>query len=75
MPAALGAVTIAALSPKTVITPNRLTPAPESSGPRHDERDENVHPDASEFGLDLDEVRSRFATYTTRANEWTERNR
>ena len=38
-------------------------------------RDENVHPDAAEFGLDLDEVRARFADYTTRAQQWTERKR
>ena len=37
------------------------------------ERDENVHPDPAEFGLDLDEVRARFAEYTTRAQQWTER--
>jgi hypothetical protein len=36
-------------------------------------REENVHPEPAEFGLDLDEVRSRFATYTTRMNEWTGR--
>ena len=41
----------------------------------NDERDENVHPDAAEFGLDLDEVRARFADYTTRAEQWTERKR
>jgi hypothetical protein len=37
----------------------------------NDERDENVHPDAAAFGLDLGEVRRRFATYTARAQEWT----
>jgi hypothetical protein len=41
----------------------------------NDDRDENVHPDAAEFGLDLDEVRARFADYTTRAQQWTERTR
>jgi len=39
----------------------------------NDDRDANVHPDAAEFGLDLDEVRARFTTYTTRAQQWTER--
>ena len=37
----------------------------------NDDRAENVHPDPSEFGLDLDEVRARFAEYTTRAEQWT----
>jgi hypothetical protein len=41
----------------------------------NDERDETVHPDAQEFGLDLAEVRARFADYTARATEWTERQR
>jgi hypothetical protein len=34
-------------------------------------REANVHPDASEFGLDLDEVRGRFAEYARRIPEWT----
>ena len=29
------------------------------------DREENVHPDAAEFGLDLDEVRARFADYSS----------
>lgn len=37
------------------------------------QRDENVHPDPREFGLDLDEVRARFAPYTARMHEWTGR--
>lgn len=36
-------------------------------------REENVHPDPSVFGLDLDEVRARFATYTARMHDWTGR--
>jgi hypothetical protein len=36
-------------------------------------RDENVHPDPAEFGLDLDEVRERFSPYTARMHEWTRR--
>jgi hypothetical protein len=36
------------------------------------ERDENIHPEADEFGLDLGEVRARFAAYTSRAQQWTE---
>ena len=38
----------------------------------NDDRDENVHPDPAEFGLDLDEVRARFAEYTKRSQQWTE---
>jgi hypothetical protein len=41
----------------------------------NDDRDENIHPDATEFGLDLEEVRTRFADYRTRAAQWTERPR
>lgn len=37
----------------------------------NDERDEYVHPDAEVFGLDLNEVRRRFATYTARSEQWT----
>jgi hypothetical protein len=36
-------------------------------------RDENVHPAPETFGLDLDEVRGRFATYTARMHDWTGR--
>jgi hypothetical protein len=36
-------------------------------------REANVHPDPAEFGLDLDEVRTRFADYTTRMHDWTRR--
>jgi hypothetical protein len=36
-------------------------------------REENVHPDPAEFGLDLDEVRRRFSTYTTRMHDWIRR--
>lgn len=36
-------------------------------------REENVHPDPSEFGLDLDAVRSRFAGYAERMHDWTRR--
>ena len=36
-------------------------------------RDENIHPEPEEFGLDLDEVRTRFADYTTRMHDWTRR--
>jgi len=35
------------------------------------DRDENVHPDPAAFGLDLDEVRARFADYSTRMAGWT----
>jgi hypothetical protein len=35
------------------------------------QREVNIHPDASEFGLDLEQVRSRFARYTARIPEWT----
>ena len=34
-------------------------------------REQNVHPEPAAFGLDLDEVRTRFATYTARMHEWT----
>jgi hypothetical protein len=36
-------------------------------------REENVHPDPSEFGLDLDEVRTRFSAYTARMQDWIRR--
>ena len=36
-------------------------------------REQNVHPEPAEFGLDLDEVRSRFAGYTERMHDWTGR--
>jgi hypothetical protein len=36
-------------------------------------RETNVHPDPAEFGLDLDELRDRFSTYTDRMREWTRR--
>lgn len=36
-------------------------------------REENIHPDPEVFGLDLDEVRDRFATYTARMRAWTRR--
>ncbi len=38
-------------------------------------REENVHPDPSAFGLDLDEVRFRFAAYIARMHDWTGRQR
>jgi hypothetical protein len=38
-----------------------------------EDRQENIHPDPAEFGLDLDEVRTRFADYTTRMHDWTRR--
>lgn len=34
-------------------------------------REQNIHPDPSEFGLDLDRVREAFADYTARIPEWT----
>ena len=34
-------------------------------------RDANVHPDPSDFGIDLDAVRARFAGYTERMHDWT----
>ena len=33
-------------------------------------REQNVHPEPAEFGLDLDEVRTRFAPYTARMHDW-----
>jgi hypothetical protein len=39
----------------------------------NDDREANVHPDPADFGLDLDEVRTRFAPYAARAAEWTRR--
>jgi hypothetical protein len=37
------------------------------------QREENVHPPPSVFGLDLDEVRTRFSTYVARMNDWIRR--
>ena len=34
-------------------------------------RDPSTHPDPETFGIDLDDVRPRFAEYTARAKEWT----
>jgi hypothetical protein len=34
-------------------------------------REVNVHPDPAEFGLDLDEVRGRFADYAAKIPAWT----
>ena len=34
-------------------------------------REPNVHPDPATFGLDLDDVRPRFAEYTRRSAQWT----
>jgi hypothetical protein len=34
-------------------------------------REANIHPEPEEFGLDLDEVRGRFRTYTAAAKGWT----
>jgi hypothetical protein len=36
-------------------------------------REENVHPEPEAFGLDLDEVRARFAPYARRLDDWTRR--
>ena len=36
-------------------------------------RAQNVHPDPAEFGLDLAEVRPRFAKYVERMKAWTAR--
>jgi hypothetical protein len=33
-------------------------------------REQTIHPEPSEFGLDLDEVRSRFTDYTARLGAW-----
>jgi hypothetical protein len=38
-----------------------------------EQREANIHPDPEEFGLDLDEVRVRFAAYTARVHDWTGR--
>lgn len=38
-------------------------------------REQNVHPDPSEFGLDLAEVRARFAPYIDRMHDWIRRDR
>jgi len=34
-------------------------------------REPSTHPDPETFGIDLDDVRPRFAEYTARAKEWT----
>jgi hypothetical protein len=34
-------------------------------------REPSVHPEAEVFGLDIDEVRTRFAPYTARMSDWT----
>ena len=34
-------------------------------------RETNIHPDASAFGLDLDQVRGRFAEYSAKIPGWT----
>ena len=34
-------------------------------------REENVHPDPAEFGLDLAQVRDRFADYASNIPRWT----
>jgi hypothetical protein len=36
-------------------------------------REPNIHPPASEFGLDLDQVREQFAEYATTFPHWTSR--
>jgi hypothetical protein len=36
-------------------------------------REDNVHPEPEVFGLDLDEVRTRFAAYAARMQDWTRR--
>jgi hypothetical protein len=38
-----------------------------------EDREQNVHPDPSEFDLDLDEVRTRFSPYTARMHDWIRR--
>jgi hypothetical protein len=38
-----------------------------------EQRDVNVHPEASEFGLDLEHARTVFAPYTARMREWAAR--
>jgi hypothetical protein len=38
-----------------------------------DNREPNVHPDASTFGIDLDQVRPLFADYIARIAQWTTR--
>jgi hypothetical protein len=41
---------------------------------RHAEtREANIHPPPETFGMDLDDVRARFAGYTDRMQEWTTR--
>jgi hypothetical protein len=40
---------------------------------RHaEQREANIHPEPEAFGLDLDEVRSSFAEYTSLARMWTQ---
>jgi Sulfotransferase family len=36
-------------------------------------REPNIHPDAAEFGIDLDQVHQLFADYTARMTAWTAR--
>jgi hypothetical protein len=36
-------------------------------------REMNIHPEPAAVGLDLDEVRARFADYTNRMQDWTRR--
>jgi sulfotransferase family protein len=36
-----------------------------------EQRDANVHPEPQAFGLDLDDVRARFADYTRQMQHWT----
>ena len=36
-----------------------------------EQREANIHPDPSEFGLDLDQVRGLFAEYSAKIPEWT----
>jgi len=36
-------------------------------------REQNVHPDAADFGIDLAQVRPRFAEYVDRVAKWTAR--
>lgn len=40
-----------------------------------EQRAENVHPDPSVFGLDLEAVRDQFANYTVRSSDWTRSSR
>lgn len=36
-------------------------------------REQNIHPDPADFGLDLDEVRTRFTPYIERMHDWIRR--